>query len=74
MRKFTYLVPKTLDEAISMHVSYDGRARYIAGGTDVLVKLKEGKIGPVTRKIRQLYQDVIRGRFPKYKHWLTPVY
>jgi carbon-monoxide dehydrogenase medium subunit len=46
MRKFTYLVPKTLDEAISMHVSYDGRARYIAGGTDVLVKLKEGKIGP----------------------------
>ncbi len=46
MRKFTYLMPKTLDEAISMHVSYDGRARYIAGGTDVLVKLKEGKIGP----------------------------
>jgi aerobic carbon-monoxide dehydrogenase medium subunit len=46
MRKFTYLVPKTLDEAISMHVSYDGRTRYIAGGTDVLVKLKEGKIGP----------------------------
>lgn len=29
-----------------MHVSYDGRTRYIAGGTDVLVKLKEGKIGP----------------------------
>jgi carbon-monoxide dehydrogenase medium subunit len=46
MRKFTYLVPKTLNEGISMHVSYDGRARYIAGGTDVLVKLKEGKIGP----------------------------
>jgi len=46
MRKFTYLVPKTLNEAISMHASYDGRARYIAGGTDVLVKLKEGKIGP----------------------------
>ncbi|MBI5579808.1 MAG: xanthine dehydrogenase family protein subunit M [Deltaproteobacteria bacterium] len=46
MRKFTYLVPKTLNEAISMHTSYDGRTRYIAGGTDVLVKLKEGKIGP----------------------------
>ena len=29
-----------------MHASYEGRARYIAGGTDVLVKLKEGKIGP----------------------------
>ena len=34
----------------------------------------DGTIGPVTRKIRQLYQDVIRARFPKYKHWLTPVY
>jgi len=34
----------------------------------------DGTIGPVTRKIRQIYQDVIRGRKPKYKHWLTPVY
>ena len=46
MRKFTYLVPKTLNEAISMHESHDGRAKYIAGGTDVLVKLKEGKLSP----------------------------
>lgn len=46
MRKFTYLVPKNLNEAISMHESYDGRAKYIAGGTDVLVKLKEGKLSP----------------------------
>ena len=34
----------------------------------------DGTIGPVTRKIRHIYQDVIRGRMPKYKHWLTPVY
>jgi branched-chain amino acid aminotransferase len=34
----------------------------------------DGAIGPVTRKIRQIYQNVIRGRMPKYKHWLTPVY
>jgi carbon-monoxide dehydrogenase medium subunit len=46
MRKFTYLVPKTLDEAVSMHQSYAGRAKYVAGGTDVLVKLKEGKLAP----------------------------
>ena len=43
MRKFTYLTPKTLDEAISMHVSHGERARYIAGGTDVLIKLHKGK-------------------------------
>jgi branched-chain amino acid aminotransferase len=34
----------------------------------------EGAIGPVTRTLRQLYRDVIRGRVSKYKHWLTPVY
>jgi branched-chain amino acid aminotransferase len=34
----------------------------------------DGAIGPVTRKIRQIYQDIIRGRIPKYKHWLTPAY
>jgi carbon-monoxide dehydrogenase medium subunit len=46
MRKFTYLVPKTLDEAISLHESYGERAKYIAGGTDVLAKIKEGKMTP----------------------------
>lgn len=34
----------------------------------------DGTIGPVTRRIRKLYQDVVRGQFPKYKRWLTPVY
>ncbi len=46
MRKFNYLVPKTLDEAVSLHVSYGDRAKYVAGGTDVLVKIKEGKLLP----------------------------
>ncbi len=46
MKQFTYLTPKTLDEAISLHVSHGERAKYIAGGTDVLVKVKEGKLAP----------------------------
>lgn len=46
MKKFTYLVPKNLDEAVSLHESYGDRAKYIAGGTDVLVKVKEGKLKP----------------------------
>ena len=46
MRKFTYLVPKTLDEAISLLTSHGEQAKYIAGGTDVLVKIKEGKLAP----------------------------
>ena len=33
-----------------------------------------GKIGPVGRKIRDLYFDIVRGKNPKYRHWCTPVY
>jgi len=36
--------------------------------------LSDGTIGPVTEQMRRLYRDVVRGRIPKYKHWLTPVY
>jgi CO/xanthine dehydrogenase FAD-binding subunit len=46
MQKFAYLVPKTLDEAVSLHQSHGEGAMYVAGGTDVLVKVKSGKITP----------------------------
>jgi len=46
MRKFSYLAPKNLDEAVSLLESYGERAKYVAGGTDVLVKIKEGKLSP----------------------------
>jgi branched-chain amino acid aminotransferase len=34
----------------------------------------DGKMGSITAKLYQLYQDVIRGKVSKYSHWLTPVY
>jgi branched-chain amino acid aminotransferase len=34
----------------------------------------EGKVGPITRKILNLYTDVVRGRNRKYMDWCTPVY
>lgn len=34
----------------------------------------DGKMGPVTARLYQLFQDVLRGRVSKYLHWLTPVY
>ncbi len=46
MKKFQYLVPNSLDEAISLHESHGDRAKYVAGGTDIMVKFKEGKITP----------------------------
>jgi branched-chain amino acid aminotransferase len=33
-----------------------------------------GKLGPITRDLRQLYFDVVRGRAPKYRELCTPVY
>jgi branched-chain amino acid aminotransferase len=33
-----------------------------------------GKMGPVTGRLYQLYQDILRGKVTKYQHWLTPVY
>ena len=33
-----------------------------------------GKMGPVTDRLRALYDDVLRGKLPKYRHWNTPVY
>jgi branched-chain amino acid aminotransferase len=34
----------------------------------------EGGIGPVTRKLVELYFQIITGRNPKYRHWCTPCY
>ncbi|MFO7318637.1 MAG: branched-chain amino acid transaminase [Limnochordia bacterium] len=33
-----------------------------------------GGIGPISRKIQQLYFDVVKGKVPKYRHWCQPVY
>jgi len=34
----------------------------------------DGHIGPITRRLRNLYFEIVRGRVPKYRHWCTPVY
>lgn len=34
----------------------------------------DGTIGAVTRRLRQLYFDAVRGRLPQYRKWLLPVY
>jgi len=38
--KFEYLAPKTVDEALLFLSHYDGEAKAIAGGTDILLKMK----------------------------------
>jgi len=46
MKKFDYLKPKTLDEALSLLAQYGEKARLIAGGTDVIVMIKQKAMAP----------------------------
>jgi branched-chain amino acid aminotransferase len=32
-----------------------------------------GAMGPVTAELRTRYEDILRGRNPKYAHWIVPV-
>jgi branched-chain amino acid aminotransferase len=34
----------------------------------------DGQVGPITRRLSELYFDVVRGRNPTYSDWVTPVY
>ncbi len=36
--------------------------------------IADGVMGPVTTKLRQLFDDVVRGKMPAYRHWNAPVY
>src|SRR3990172_2710765 len=46
MKPFEYFGPQTLNQAIEILVAYDGNARAIAGGTDLLLKMKLGEAAP----------------------------
>jgi carbon-monoxide dehydrogenase medium subunit len=46
MKKFDYVKPKTLAEASAFMIEHDGEARLYAGGTDVLILMRNGFITP----------------------------
>jgi len=46
MKKFDYFKPKTLEEALSLLANYGEKARLIAGGTDVIVMIKQKTMAP----------------------------
>jgi carbon-monoxide dehydrogenase medium subunit len=43
---FTYLEPGTIEEAISSLTKYEGKAKVIAGGTDLLVQIRGNVLKP----------------------------
>ncbi len=44
--KFEYVAPKTLEEAVAFLSQFNGKARPIAGGTDILLKMKRREAVP----------------------------
>ena len=48
MKPFEYFAPRTLEEAIGLLSKFDGDARVVAGSTDLLLKMKAGKLAPKT--------------------------
>ncbi len=46
MKKFDYFKPKTFEEALTLLAKYGEKAKLIAGGTDVIVMIKQKAITP----------------------------
>ncbi len=46
MKKFDYLKPETLKEALTLLAKYGEKAKLIAGGTDVIVMIKQKAMAP----------------------------
>ena len=46
MREFTHLKPKTLQEAISFLTQYNGKSKIIAGGTELVNRMKKRLVTP----------------------------
>ncbi len=44
--RFGYLEPSTIDEATSLLIKYEGKAKIIAGGTDLIIKMRRKAIRP----------------------------
>ena len=46
MKKFTYHEPRSIQEACRLLYKYAGRSSLLAGGTDLIVKMKKGALAP----------------------------
>ena len=46
MEDFEYIEPKSLQEAVALFAKFKNKAKLLAGGTDLIVALKNGRIKP----------------------------
>jgi len=54
---------------------FTGTAAQITAVTQVDHRpIGAGIMGPITSQLRDLFNEVVRGRHPNYRHWIEPVY
>ena len=72
------VVERSIDRTevfICQEVFMTGTAAQITAVTRVDHRpIGDGSMGPVATSLRQIFQDVVYGRSPRYRHWVTPVY
>ncbi len=60
---------------LASEIFFTGTAAQVAAVTCVDHRpVGDGKMGPITTRVRALFQDAVRGRLPKYRHWNVGVY
>ena len=73
-----HVVERAIDRSelyVSDEIFFTGTGVQIAAVIEVDGRpVGTGRMGPVTRQLRDLYFDIVRGRVAKYRHWCTPVY
>ncbi len=60
---------------VADEVFYTGTAAQVAPVVKIdHVVVGNGEIGPITKRLQEVYFSVVKGDNPKYSHWLTPIY
>jgi branched-chain amino acid aminotransferase len=71
------VIERTIDRTelfIADEVFLTGTAAHLSAVTEVDRRaVGDGKVGPITRKLQDLFFDIIRGRNERYAHWLHGV-
>jgi branched-chain amino acid aminotransferase len=72
------VVERSIDRSelyIAEEIFFVGTGVQLAAITKIDYRpIGNGKMGPITTQLRQLYFDVVRGLIPKYRHWCTATY
>ncbi len=72
------VVERSIDRSevyLAQEMFFTGTGAQITAVTRVDYRpLGSGQMGPITKKLREVFFDTVRGRDEKYKHWCVPVY